>query len=262
MPPTPDYSIAAPSPDHRSRANYRLQCHGLAVSFADVEGKSFRALNDIEFIAVPGKLHVVTGPSGSGKSTFLNVLSGLLLADAGEVQWGDVKLSIMSEVSRDAWRRRHVGFVFQTFHLLPELTAKENVLMPVWFGQWRAGPFADRAARLLDHLKVPKGRGPVRHLSRGEQQRVALARALIFDPPIMIADEPTASLDLAAGEAVIAMLSNMARHEGRTVIAVSHDPKLIAAADTVTTMQHGAAAMTATGRAGISGTGSGSETAA
>lgn len=242
MPPTPGSSYGQ-FQDHRSPGDPQLQCNGLTVTFKDADGGlPFRALDDVNLTSAPGQLHVVTGPSGSGKSTLLYAMSGLMRADAGEVRFGDVSLSTMSETDRDAWRRSHVGFVFQTFHLIQELNARDNVLLPVWFGQWRAGDFADRARQLLDDLNVPLGRGPARHLSRGEQQRVALARALIFDPPIILADEPTASLDLATGETVISMLGDLARKEGRTVIVVSHDPVLIAAADTITTLQRGTAA--------------------
>ncbi|MGI9492224.1 MAG: ABC transporter ATP-binding protein [Geminicoccaceae bacterium] len=217
-----------------------LRSEGLVVSFPESGGKlTFRALDLAALTCEPGRLHVVTGPSGSGKSTLLHVLSGIATADEGTIRWGDLELSALPEAHRDAWRRRHVGFVFQTFHLIQELDATDNVLLPVWFGQWRAGAMATRAEQLLSTLAVPAGRGPVGRLSRGEQQRVALARALIFDPPIMLADEPTASLDARTGEIVTSMLHSMARDEGRTVIAVSHDPALIERADVLIEMDRG-----------------------
>lgn len=220
-----------------------LRCDKLVVSFPEAGGAGrFRALDLDSLSCHPGRLHVITGPSGSGKSTLLHVISGLADADRGSVHWGELDLSALPEAGRDAWRRRHVGLVFQTFHLIRELDARDNVLLPVWFGRWRAGAaLIERAETLLSDLKLPAGRGPIGNLSRGEQQRVALARALIFDPPIILADEPTASLDLATGETVVSRLANMARHDGRTVIAVSHDPALIAAADIVITMERGQA---------------------
>lgn len=230
-----------------SASRDRLSCEGLVVSFPEDDGKRvFRALDVAELTCGPGRLHVITGPSGSGKSTLLHVLSGLTTADEGTVHWGDLELSALSEANRDAWRRQHIGFVFQTFHLIQELNAIDNVLLPVWFGQWRAGSMMERAKTLLSTLDVPTNRGFVNRLSRGEQQRVALARALIFDPPIMLADEPTASLDLATGETVITMLRDMAHEDDRTVIAVSHDPGLIATADVLIEMERGRLTIEAT----------------
>ncbi|MGI9436751.1 MAG: ABC transporter ATP-binding protein [Geminicoccaceae bacterium] len=188
----------------------------------------------------PGRLHVVTGPSGSGKSAMLYGIAGLASVESGHISFDDLIITDLSEARRDAWRRQHVGMVFQTFHLIAELDVVDNVLLPAWFGSFRAAPQLQiRAKNLLETLGVPEGRGAARRLSRGEQQRVALSRALLFDPPVILADEPTASLDAKAGEMVNAMLAEMARHEGRTVIAVSHDQAMIDAADVVITLDRG-----------------------
>lgn len=224
----------------RINASGTLTCDDLVVSFLDASGSRFRAL-DIPGVTVePGSFHVVTGPSGSGKSTLLYAIAGLGEVESGRISFGEVVITDLSEAGRDAWRRQHVGMVFQTFHLISELNAEDNVLLPAWFGSFRADEaLKARAKNLLDGLGVPAGRGVVSRLSRGEQQRVALARALLFDPPIILADEPTASLDAEAGEMVIAMLARLAREEGRTVLAVSHDPAMIDEADRTIRLERG-----------------------
>ena len=216
-----------------------LSCNDLVVSFTDASGQHFRAV-EIERVSFePGRLHVVSGPSGSGKSTLLYAIAGLAEPESGRVAYGEEILSDLSEAKRDAWRRSHVGMVFQSFHLIPELNAEDNVLLPTFFGSFRAGAQRTRAGHLLRQLGVPAGRGTVSRLSRGEQQRVALARALLFDPPIILADEPTASLDAAAAATVTAMLKRMALEENRTIIAVSHDPAVIEQANRLVTMERG-----------------------
>lgn len=191
-------------------------------------------------LSVPaGQLTVLSGPSGSGKSTLLYLLSGLLVPSAGAVGWNGHDLARMAEGARDRWRHENAGFVFQDFHLIPELTPLENVLAPVWFSAFSAGAQRDRAQQLLDRFGVPPRRR-VALLSRGEQQRVALARALIRDPAIIFADEPTASLDAAAGQAVATHLHQLAHAEGRSVIAVSHDPELCGRADVTLRLERGA----------------------
>ncbi|WP_151718439.1 ABC transporter ATP-binding protein [Gemmobacter serpentinus] len=187
---------------------------------------------------VPGQFVVITGPSGGGKSTLLYLLSGLIAPTQGRINWDGTHLQSLSQTSRDRWRRERAGFVFQDFHLIPELSPLDNVLVPVWFSAFSAGAARSRAAALLDRFGVPSRRR-VSMLSRGEQQRVAIARALIRSPAILFADEPTASLDAGAGAEVITMLREEARAAGRTVIAASHDPALIDCADLRLRLQRG-----------------------
>lgn len=208
---------------------------GLALRVEDLayrirEGGSWRQILALPAFRVePGEFVVLTGPSGSGKSTLLYLLSGLLRPTKGRVVWDGTDLARLGEGARDGWRRRNAGFVFQDFHLVEELSALDNVLVPAWFAAAFAGPLRARAAALLAGFGVPEAGRRAALLSRGEQQRTAMARALLLSPGVILADEPTASLDSATGAGVIAALAAEAR-DGRTVIAASHDPALIAAA--------------------------------
>ncbi len=204
-----------------------LSVRNLRVVYSD-RNAQVTALSVDALDVAPGTLLAVTGPSGSGKSTFLYALAGLLRPKSGTVAWDGRDLLAGSESERDRWRRHTIGFVFQDFHLLPELTPLANVLLPASFESVSAkASLKDRAAGLLERFGVPSKRKSIADLSRGEQQRVALARALLFDPPVLLADEPTASLDASAGEMVAQTLEDLAQREARTVIAVTHDPMLI-----------------------------------
>lgn len=186
-----------------------------------------------------GQFITLSGPSGSGKSTLLYLLSGLLLPSSGTVKWNDVELSGLSEIARDRWRREHAGFVFQNFHLIDELSPLNNVLVPVWFSSFSAKLLRKRAGDLLDRFGVPQDRRRINLLSRGEQQRVALARALIFDPAVIFADEPTASLDAESAQKVARTLAELAREDNRLVIAASHDENVHRLADRRFAITHG-----------------------
>jgi putative ABC transport system ATP-binding protein len=204
-----------------------LAVRGFDIRFAD-RGKVFSAASVAILDVARGETLALTGPSGCGKSTFLYALAGLLPPTSGTISWDGADLFELEEAERDAWRRHNVGFVFQDFELLPELTPLQNLLVPATFERFRIpGAVRRRADRLLEQFAVPSRRA-ASSLSRGERQRVALARALLFDPKIILADEPTASLDAASGAMVVDALAELARDEGRTVIAASHDPALIA----------------------------------
>ena len=216
-----------------------LSIRDLRLDYDDGDGRRVTVVEVPALAAKPGALLAIAGPSGSGKSTLLYVMAGLERPGRGEVRWGGIDIAALGEAARDAWRRRNVGFIFQDFHLIEEMPAEDNVLVPAFFERWSAGPLRPRARALLAEFGVPDGRRPVSRLSRGERQRVALARALLFDPPVILADEPTASLDAAAGAQVAATLAALAHGAGKTVIAVTHDPALIAAADRTVRLDHG-----------------------
>ena len=216
-----------------------LQIEDLQVRYANGAG-AVTALEIAQLSVPPGAQLAVTGPSGSGKSTFLYAIGGLLRPQRGRVLWDGRDILNEAESARDRWRRHTVGFAFQDFHLLAELTPLQNVLLPASFERFTGDRgIRARAVALLEHFAVPQARKSTAGLSRGEQQRVALARALLFDPPVILADEPTASLDAKAGAVVIEILLQLSTQEGRTVIAISHDQELLKRFASVVALDHG-----------------------
>ncbi|GLS28807.1 putative ABC transport system ATP-binding protein [Mesorhizobium albiziae] len=216
-----------------------LAASGLVLTYSEAGRGRMTAVNGAALDARPGSMTALAGPSGSGKSTLLYLLSGLLRPDAGSIRWNDTDLANLSEARRDAWRRENAGFVFQNFHLIEEMSPEDNVLVGGWFAQWSVRGLRRRAGELLEQLEVPRERTKVALLSRGEQQRVAIARALLFDPPVIFADEPTASLDVAAGGNVVSVLRRLAGEAGKTVICASHDVDLLDVCDHVVRIEHG-----------------------
>lgn len=196
------------------------------------------ALDIASLVILPGRLTVIRGPSGSGKTTLLYVLSGLIKPTAGQVRWGGTDIAALGEGERDRWRRRNAGFVFQSFNLMEEMSPLGNVTLAAYFSALTDKAVRERAIALLDRFGVADEPRRVDSYSRGEQQRIALARALVFDPPILFADEPTASLDAGNSTRLCDEFKYLAG-EGRTIVAVSHDPSLIATADVVVALDHG-----------------------
>ncbi len=182
------------------------------------------ALNGVSLTVEEGEFTAVMGPSGSGKSTLLNVIAGLDRPTTGSVAVAGSDLGRMGEAALARFRRDHIGFVFQFFHLLPNLTALENVLIPA---QLKSTTSAEARGRdLLDQLGIAEvgDRYPAR-LSGGQQQRVAIARALINQPTLLLADEPTGALDTRSGDQVMELLMEVHRR-GQTILLVTHDAKL------------------------------------
>lgn len=181
----------------------------------------------------PGTFAALYGRSGSGKSTLLNLIAGLDTPTAGHVWLGDIDLTTLSERDRTLVRRNRMGFVFQSFNLIPTLTVRENVRLPLDLA--RQTDEADvRADALLDAVGL-SGRGDAfpDRLSGGEQQRVAVARALANRPELVLADEPTGNLDEVNADRVLDLLAGLAKDEGRTLLVVTHDPGIARRADTV-----------------------------
>jgi ABC-type lipoprotein export system ATPase subunit len=203
------------------------------------EGRAARrVLDGADLDVAAGEVVAVLGRSGSGKSTLLHLLGGLDRPESGTIEVAGERVTGVSERELSALRRRRIGFVFQFFHLLPELTGEANVLLA---GRVRgADPDAfERGRELIDRLGLrPVAGSPPSRLSGGEQQRFAIARALVNDPALVLADEPTGNLDAASGAEVLRLLRAGAG-EGRAVVLVTHEPAATAIADRVLTLRDG-----------------------
>ncbi len=196
-------------------------------------------LRGLDFDVPPGQFVAIMGPSGSGKSTLLGLLAGLDNPTAGSILLDGEEIVGLSEDSLARLRGRKLGFVFQSYQLIPTLTAEENVLLPAELCGAPGQP-AQRARELLDSVGLAERRDhyPIQ-LSGGEQQRVALARAFMLAPPILMADEPTGNLDSANGQHVLDLLLTMNRQQRTTLVLVTHDPQLAARADRRLLMRDG-----------------------
>ena len=202
-------------------------------------------LHPIDLTIEAGHVVAITGPSGSGKSTLLGLLAGLDSPSAGHVVLDGVDITTLGEDALAKLRGTRIGFVFQFFHLLPSLTAFENVLVPMEIaGLPKASA---RAKELLEEVGLSdRGHHYPSQLSGGEQQRVAIARALANDPPILLADEPTGNLDSATGQSVIQLLLDVNRTRRTTLVLVTHDQELAAVADVVVALRDGRIVRTTT----------------
>lgn len=200
----------------------------------------FEALRLDRLEIAPGALLGVSGPSGAGKSTLLHLVAGLTTPTEGAITWGTTRLDHLGEGARDRWRRETVGFVFQDFHLVDELSVLDNVLLPARFAAFRAAPqIRARAHALIERVGLADPARRAVRLSRGERQRVAVARALLMAPRLILADEPTASLDAANGHEVASLLVASARESGATLIVAAHDRDLLARMDRVVALRAG-----------------------
>jgi putative ABC transport system ATP-binding protein len=204
-----------------------LEARDLVLSFGETP-----ALRGASVAVQKGEILAVMGPSGSGKSTLLHCLAGILVPDSGQIHIDGERLDTMSEKQRSALRRDRFGFVFQFGQLVPELTAEENVALPLLLGGVRREQALRVARTWFDRLQID---GMERHrsgeMSGGQAQRVALARGLVAHPEVLFADEPTGSLDSLTGELVMDLMTSVAREEGTTVVLVTHEARVAAYAD-------------------------------
>ena len=204
------------------------------------EAGTRRILDRVALTVDPSEVVAVTGPSGAGKTTLLHAIAGLVRPDAGAITWAGLELTRMSERERDCWRRDTVGLVFQDFQLVDELDVVGNILLPASFDHWLPpSALRDRAKELMSRVGLAGRRARTAALSRGEQQRVAIARALVRGPKLVLADEPTASLDGNNAIDVADLLLTIAADSGAGVLMVSHDPVLLAKADRIHRIERG-----------------------
>ena len=217
-----------------------IEVTGLGKKVTDATGE-LTILDSIDFSVAPGGSVAIVGASGSGKSTLLGLLAGLDNATSGSVRLLGHDITRLDEDARAALRSGHVGFVFQSFQLMPHLNALENVMLPLELAGGAASrDAAARARELLERVGLGSRVGHYpKHLSGGEQQRVALARAFVMQPDILFADEPTGSLDAATGHAVIDLMFELNRASGATLVLVTHDTELAQRCDAILTLEAG-----------------------
>jgi putative ABC transport system ATP-binding protein len=213
-----------------------LQLRNLRKSYRDGDGNLLEVIHLRQFGLNAGEQTVLVGQSGSGKSTLLNLIAGILLPDEGEIVVNGVDPTKLSEAARDRFRAANIGYVFQSFNLLQGFTALENVLLGQMFGGGKGGE--DRAIELLKKVGLEhRLHHKPRALSVGEQQRVAIARALANAPPLVLADEPTGSLDTKNGATVLTLLRQICADGGHTLLLVTHDPQVMSSFEKVVRLE-------------------------
>lgn len=216
-----------------------ISATGIVKSYTDA-GKLLTVLRDLDVEVAQGEMVAIVGASGAGKSTLLHVLGGLDRAEQGRVTVNGADLSSLPDAEIVAFRNRHVGFVFQFHHLLPEFSALENVAMPLRIARVPKAEASSRAAELLQRVGLAER---LTHrpgmLSGGEQQRVAVARALVMQPSVLLADEPTGDLDERTAESLHDLLREMHRGYGLTSIIATHNPRLAEACDRILRLEGG-----------------------
>ena len=197
-------------------------------------------VRDIDMSIFPGEFVSITGPSGSGKTTLLNLLSGIDQPTSGSIEVDGVAIHALSRRALAAWRARQVGYIFQLYHLVPVLTAFENVELPLLLDDLKRRERREKveAALSLVGLSDRMHHFP-RELSGGQEQRVAIARALVADPPLLVADEPTGDLDRESADAILGLLQTLSREQGKTIVMVTHDPKAAGAASRTLHLEKG-----------------------
>ena len=232
-------AAAAPAPAP-SGATPVLAARGL-YRFRPVNDQQVPILRDVSFALQPREFAAIMGPSGSGKSTLLHLLAGLERPSAGEIAIAGEALTGLDEERLAAIRRARIGFIFQFFHLLPDLTVLENVTLPLRILGRRLATHRQRVLDLLALLRLDHLAGRLPHaLSGGEMQRVSIARALSAEPPLLLADEPTGNLSSKHGEEVLALLGTVRQRLGTAILLVTHNPRDAAATDRVLFLHDGA----------------------
>ncbi len=208
--------------------------------------ETVHVLRGVSLSLEPGDTVAITGPSGSGKSTMLGLMAGLDRPTSGRVLYQGAPIHEWSEDRLAEWRRRSVGFIFQSFRLVPSLTARENVALPLELLGWGAREAAERAETLLARLDLPGRAGHFpRQLSGGEQQRVAIARAYVHEPSLIFADEPTGSVDREHAELILNALLALNAERATALVLVTHDPAVAARLKRTAVLERGALASSA-----------------
>jgi putative ABC transport system ATP-binding protein len=221
------------------RLRQMLSVKGLSRRYREGE-REHRVLDGAEAELTDGEVVAVIGRSGSGKSTLLNLISGIDRPDSGLVEMDGVQITTLAEPHLTLFRRKHIGFVYQFFNLVPTLDVEENVRLVLELNGVRGAQARERSAAILKEVGLgDRARSAIDKLSGGEQQRVAIARALVHQPPLLLADEPTGNLDEETAQQVLPVLLALARQRGATLLIVTHDAALARAADRVLELRDG-----------------------
>jgi putative ABC transport system ATP-binding protein len=220
-------------------AGCSISCRGITKTFGSGDA-TVHALRGVDLEARWGEVMALVGPSGCGKTTLISILAGLLGRDEGELSVLGDDPSSMGSHERTRWRGRNVGFIFQQFNLIPQVSVVENVAVPLLLQGANGREAMDRSAALLAEVGL-KGREKSRptKLSGGQQQRVAIARALVSNPRLLVCDEPTSALDGATGQRVMGLIRDIAAHGERVVVLVTHDERIFHFADRIAHLDDG-----------------------
>ncbi len=216
-----------------------IQCRGLTKSYQK-GNTTVTPLENLDLDVSKGHFLALMGPSGSGKTTLLNLIAGIDSPTSGDLHIGGTSIAQLSRGALTDWRARHVGYIFQLYHLVPILSAFENVELPLLLSQGSRSARRQRVERALELVGLQdraSHRPP--ELSGGQEQRVAIARAIVADPPLLVADEPTGDLDRESAQQILTLLRSLVADHGKTIVMVTHDPKAASAADETLHLEKG-----------------------
>jgi len=218
---------------------WAVRCQEIVKTY-NTGGQIITALNGIDLDIALGELMMLVGPSGCGKTTLISVIAGILDQDSGLCELFGENLQDLSSKDKLAFRAENIGFVFQAYNLLPSLTAAENVSVPLVINGMKRGPAERKAAQLLEQVGLgARTTSLPSQLSGGQQQRVAIARAMVHGPRLIVCDEPTSALDHQTGHTVMNLLKEVALHEDRALVIVTHDARIFEFADRIAQMDDG-----------------------
>jgi putative ABC transport system ATP-binding protein len=216
-----------------------ILCKNIEKTYGEGEAKVM-ALRGVDLAIPTGTFQLLMGPSGSGKTTLISIMAGILTADSGTCEVLGVNLKEVSDEERTHFRGKNIGFLFQTFNLIPMLTIEENVIIPLLLNGMKRNEALDRAKEVLAEFGLEKkiGKFPT-ELSGGQEQRVAMARAVVHKPKIVVCDEPTSFLDHENGMKIMQLLRDMVKKNNVTLIVVTHDPRVVQFADNIQNLEDG-----------------------
>ena len=220
-------------------ANNAIRLRGVVKQFSR-GGETLRILNGLDLDVAGGAFEALMGPSGSGKSTLLNLIAGLDRTTSGEIEVAGARIDQLSDAQITAWRASTIGIVFQSYNLLPVLTAVENVELPLLLSKFSSGERRKRAEIALQIVGLGERMNHYpKQLSGGQEQRVAIARALVNDPAVIIADEPTGDLDRNSADEILNLFEKLNRDMGKTIVMVTHDPEAASRASVIRRLNKG-----------------------